>query len=284
MPWCVTLFPAPPGWQGMPWVAHLTGSSSPGSLAPAPRADRCALLSSICSLAGLATELPKPRRLPFQGIPLLSQESFCAVNNRSLWISGQDLFVQDLSQEWAPGEFLGQGQEARCPWLCWLKGLLGKGIRRLPLILPLSSCQGPGLPPSITPARKVVTGLCFLLCFVLLRRANRISMETGAAFVLACALGRSMGVCMWGSWLAASSSLWDQSGADRRPWEQGNLVGLSALACLRRLGDGSQTHCFCQAARGMRCGGGFLLGGGWSRTRPSPCPRHRLLFRDLRGF
>lgn len=41
--------------------------------------------------------------LQFQGIPLSSKESFCQVNNRSLWISVWGFFVQDLSQEWGPG-------------------------------------------------------------------------------------------------------------------------------------------------------------------------------------
>lgn len=53
-----------------------------------------------------------------------------------------------------------------------------------PFILPLPSCRGAGPPTSIMLARKVVTGLCFLLCVLFLCLVNRVSMETGAAFVL----------------------------------------------------------------------------------------------------
>lgn len=53
-----------------------------------------------------------------------------------------------------------------------------------PFILPLPSCRGTGPPTSIMLARKVVTGLCFLLCVLFLCLVNRVSMETGAAFVL----------------------------------------------------------------------------------------------------
>lgn len=110
------------------------------------------------------------------GIPLSSKESLCEAKNLSLGISVQ-VFLRSQGRAdslfaWGPCEGSLKGASV-CVWICGA-----------PFILPLPSCRTAGLPTSITLARKVVTGLCFLLCVLFLCLVNRVSMETGAAFVL----------------------------------------------------------------------------------------------------
>lgn len=142
----------------------------------------------------------------FQGISLSSKESFCKVNNCSLWISLQE-FV-----------FFGSGSFSRAGGLSLpterVPGMTSRSSDYLNLPLAFLSGPWPANIDHISPGRKVVTGLCFSPCFVPLLRQSRLH-GNRCSLCVAFALGKSM-LSEGFSLLFTPSHLWDPRGR----WEQ----------------------------------------------------------------
>ena len=103
-----------------------------------------------------------------------SKESFCKVNNDSLWTPVGIFFVvvQGLSQEWGPGSFVGLGaggvgwRQATAS-LAAAESALGLAADLLITLLSSSVFLSGLWPTDIDHAGpEGGDGLCFLLCFV----------------------------------------------------------------------------------------------------------------------